>query len=504
MKIRILIGFIACYSSLLAQPLSTNQIADLANRQLHPALQTLVQFLSIPNVANVPGQMEDNILWMQKACEDRGFTVQRLPNEGHDLVFATLVNNPKLPTLLVYWHIDGQPVDPSKWNQSDPFTPTLKKPTIDGWETLDINNLKQDFDPEWRIFGRSSSDDKSPGIMFFYAMDALKQSGTPIPFNIKIIMDPEEEMGSPHLAAAVSQYRDLLAADRLIILDGPVHPSGKPTLSFGARGIATLAITAYGPKMPLHSGHYGNYAPNPALELAQLLASMKDKNGRVVIPGYYDGIEISTAVRKDLEATPDDAEAICNMLGFSHPDSVGHTLQEALQYPSLNIVGMSCGWVGNQARTIVPADATANLDMRLVKESDPVRLLGLVRQWITDQGYHICDGPPTDEERAEYGKLVSFSSEISYNAFRTDLGTPIDLWLTAALTQAHGEKPVRIRTGGGSVPISPFVETLKMPAVLVPLVNGDNNQHSPNENLRLGNFLDGIKSCIAILQQPWE
>ena len=340
--------------------------------------------------------------------------------------------------------------------------------------------------------------------MFLYAMDALRAANTAIPFNLKIIMDPEEEMGSPHLAAAVSKYRDLLAADRLIILDGPVHPSGKPTLSFGARGIATLAITTYGPKMPLHSGHYGNYAPNPALELAQLLASMKDRTGRVVIPGFYDGITITDAIRQDLEATPDDANAIGEMLGFSHPDQVGATLQEALQYPSLNIVGMSCGWVGNQARTIVPSEAIANLDVRLVKESDPVRLIGLVKQWIVDQGYHLCDGTPTDEERAQYGKLVTMTSDISYNAFRTDLGTPIDTWLTAALTRAHGEKPVRIRTGGGSVPISPFVETLKIPAVIVPLVNGDNNQHSPNENLRLGNFIDGIKTCIAILQQPWE
>ena len=504
MKYRVLFAFISFAWVVNAQPLSTNQIASLANDQLHPALQSLVAFLSIPNVANVPGQMENNIRWMQKSCEMRGFQVRRLPNEGHDLVYASLVNDPTRPTLLVYWHLDGQPVDPAKWNQTDPFSPTLKKSTIDGWEPLDIGLLQGNIDPDWRIFGRSSSDDKSPGVMFLYAMDALRAANTAIPFNLKIIMDPEEEMGSPHLAAAVSKFRDLLAADRLIILDGPVHPSGKPTLSFGARGIATLAITTYGPKMPLHSGHYGNYAPNPALELAQLLASMKDRTGRVVIPGFYDGITITDAIRQDLEATPDDANAIGEMLGFSHPDQVGATLQEALQYPSLNIVGMSCGWVGNQARTIVPSEAIANLDVRLVKESDPVRLIGLVKQWIVDQGYHLCDGTPTDEERAQYGKLVTMTSDISYNAFRTDLGTPIDTWLTAALTRAHGEKPVRIRTGGGSVPISPFVETLKIPAVIVPLVNGDNNQHSPNENLRLGNFIDGIKTCIAILQQPWE
>ena len=308
-------------------------------------------------------------------------------------------------------------------------------------------------------------------------------------------------MGSPNLPPAVERYRDRLAADMLIIFDGPPHVSNEPTLKFGARGIATVTLTTFGPRVPQHSGHYGNYAPNPAIRLAQLLASMKDDRGRVTIPGWYDGVTLDPDTKALLALVPDDEEQIRQRLGIAERDLVGDNLQEAVQYPSLNVRGLSSGWVGAQSRTIVPATATAEIDIRLVMESDPERLLSLLRQHIQAQGYYVIDGEPTENERLTRAKIASLQSSVSYAAFRTDFDSEPGRWLSRAFERLYGKEPIKIRTSGGSIPISPFVETLGVPAVGIPTVNGDNNQHSPNENLRVGNFIEGIKIMVAVLAE---
>ncbi|WP_332913107.1 peptidase dimerization domain-containing protein [Algoriphagus boritolerans] len=243
----------------------------------------------------------------------------------------------------------------------------------------------------------------------------MEEAGISPDYSIKIILDFEEEQGSPRLPAAVIQYKDKLDADLMLIMDGPRHTSNEPTLSYGARGISELFLTTYGPKLPQHSGHYGNYAPNPALLLAQLLASMKDENGRVVIPGFYDGITLSESEKAILAAVPDDEVAIKRRLGISRTDQVGQSYQESIQYPSLNIRGMRSAWVGQEARTIVPEIAVAELDMRLVPESDPNRLFGLIENHIRDLGFHIVEADPTDEERMKYPKIV----KVKKNQFLT-------------------------------------------------------------------------------------
>jgi len=287
-----------------------------------------------------------------------------------------------------------------------------------------------------------------------------------------------------------------------VINDGPLHPSGAPTLIYGCRGITTMELTTYGPLVPQHSGHYGNFAPNPALSLAQLLASMKDQQGRVLIPGYYQGIEISDQVNQVLSAVPDRTEAIAQSLGFAQPDAVGAFYQQSLQYPSLNIRGMSSAWVGDQARTVVPATATAALDLRLVVESDGNRLKQLVKEHIKKQGYTLLDHVPSAQERERFAKIVSITEGGVTDAFRTDLSLPFGQTLKAQMESWYGEPVVQIRTMGGTVPIAPFVNALKIPAYIVPLVNADNNQHSPNENITLGQVAYGIKFFERLLTTP--
>ena len=488
-----------------AQPLDRAGLDALTEQYAPGSYARLHTLLSIPNDAHFPDDLQRNLVWVRDAFEEQGFTTTELASAGFPLLLAERPVDDASRTVLIYLQIDGQPVDPTRWFQDDPFGPVLKARQDDGaWAEIPWASLTAGpVDPEWRVFARSASDAKGPVAMFLTALDIFGKEELAQTYTIKVIMDFEEEQGSPHLPAAVEQHKEALAADMLIIFDGPRHVSNQPSLTFGARGIATVDLMVYGPKVPQHSGHYGNYAPNPAFRLARLLASMKDEAGRVVIPGYYDGITLDDATRAILAQVPDDEAGIQRSLGIAHPDSVAETYQEAIQYPSLNVRGMASGWVDEAVRTIVPSFAHAEIDVRLTPETNPPRLLGLIRQHIEDQGYYVIDRAPTDDERAHHARIASFTYDVSYGAFRTPYDAEVGVWLTAAMQRAFGQDPIRKRMSGGSIPISPFIQTLGIPAVTVPTVNADNNQHSPNENLRVGNYLDGIKTFLAILTQPF-
>ena len=277
-----------------SQTLNMNEINTLSREKAQDVFKEYREFLSLPNDANKPDELEPNMLWCEKAFKKRGFTTERLKTKRLPLILAEREHPGAKKTVLFYIQIDGQPVDPSKWLQKGPFVPTLKKQIKkDDWEAIPWESLYDNYDDDWRIFARSASDAKGPINTFLIALDIIADKGILPNYNIKVIMDMEEEMGSPNLPPAVKRYKNKLKADRLVILDGPRHPSNKPTLTFGARGIVTIQLKVQGPKFPQHSGHYGNYVPNPAVRLSQLIASMKDDNGKVTIPGYYDGVTIS-------------------------------------------------------------------------------------------------------------------------------------------------------------------------------------------------------------------
>ncbi|MCB0372548.1 MAG: M20/M25/M40 family metallo-hydrolase [Muricauda sp.] len=467
--------------------------------QVADAISELREFIAIPNDALDPDDIDRNIMWLKRKFGERGFNTAELDTEGLPLFFAALPVSDGKPTVLIYMHFDGQSVDPSKWDQPNPYQVVLKAPEGDGFKTISFDELDEDINYEWRLFGRSTSDDKSPIVMLLNAIDLLKNEGKDIPFNVKVILDSEEEKSSKPLPKAVKQYRELLEADFLMIVDGPVHASGDPTVVYGCRGITTLSLTTYGPIKPQHSGHYGNYAPNPGFQLAQLLATMKDTDGKVTIPGYYDGISIDEATEQILKSVPDSDAEIAERLQFKTPEKVGGFYQAALQYPSLNIRGLGSGWVGDKARTIVPESATAELDLRLVVESDGNRLKKLVKDHIAKQGFQVLDHEPSKEERMQFEKIVTVKEGSVTDAFRTDLDNPYGQFLTNTLGSLFDKEVIQIRTMGGTVPIAPFVNELKIPAFIVPVVNPDNNQHSPNENVKIGQLAYGIKAFYGIL-----
>jgi acetylornithine deacetylase/succinyl-diaminopimelate desuccinylase-like protein len=483
-----------------AQKSTQLNLDKIAEKYAVASFPEFYELHSLPNDAHFPADIEKNVSWCENAFAKRGFTTKRLSTQTVPLLLAERkVKNAK-KTVLIYLQIDGQPVDPSEWEQESPWKPTLKEKNAEGkWASIPFEKLKTELKRDWRIFVRSASDAKGPAMAFIASLDALAEIKREPNFNIKVIMDFEEELGSPHLPDAVNNYKTELAADMLIIFDGPRHVSNEPTLSFGARGICEITLTAFGPRTPVHSGNYGNYTPNPAMRLAQLLASMKNGDGQVIIPGFYDGVMLSEAEKKTLQQVPDNENEIKRFLGIAQPDKIGGNFQESLQYPTLNIRGLDALYVGDEARTLIPAKATAEIDIRLVPSSDPRRLIELVRKHVEAQGYFVIDREPTEKERAEHPRIASFTSSISYLAFQTPFDSDCGKWLTRAMVRAFGKEPIKIRTAGGSIPISPFVTTLGIPAVAVPTVNADNNQHAENENIRVGNYVDGVKTFLAIM-----
>lgn len=477
----------------------TAQEETQLKRQVGQAINELRSFVKIPNDALEHADINRNLTWLEKNFNARGFNSSILPTEGESIFFASLPMEDNKPTILFYMHFDGQSVDVSKWSQPNPYDIVLKSPDGDGWKNQVFEDLNEDINYDWRLFGRSTSDDKGPIVMFLSAIDLLQEDGVELPFNIKVILDSEEEKSSKPLPKAVKEYRELLEADFLIINDGPVHVSGKPTVVYGCRGITTLSLTTHGPIKPQHSGHYGNYAPNPGFQLAQVLATMKNNEGKVLIDGYYDGITIDDNAMSVLKTVPDDATTINSNLAVKTPEKVGSFYQEALQYPSLNIRGLGSGWVGKKARTIVPESATAELDLRLVPESDGTRLKDLVKKHIEKQGFHIMNTIPSRNERMTHDKIMTITEGSVTDAFRTDLTNIYGDFLVNTLKSKFGEDVVQIRIMGGTVPIAPFINELKIPAFIVPMVNADNNQHSPNENLKIGQIAYGIKVFYGIL-----
>ena len=488
-----------------AQKITPENLKTVSEKYAVKSFKEFYDLLSLPNDAHVPEDIEKNVQWCEKTFAMRGFTTLRLKTKTVPLLLAERkVKNAK-KTVLIYLQIDGQPVNASAWDQESPWKPTLKQKDEHGkWNAIPYEKLYEGYDRDWRIFARATSDAKGPAVAFLASLDALKELKAEPNFNMKVIMDFEEELGSPHLPQAVKDYKNELAADMLIIFDGPRHISNQPTLSFGARGICEVTLTTFGPRQPVHSGNYGNYTPNPAMRLAQLLASMKDENGRVTISGFYDGVELSAEEKETLKQVPDDENEIKKFLGIAKPDNIGENFQESIQYPTLNIRGLDALHVGDQARTLIPAKAVAEIDIRLVPSSNPERLIGLVRKHVEDKGYYVIDREPTEEERMKYPKIASFQSSISYGPFQTPFNSACGLWLNKAMVKAFGKDPIKIRMTGGSIPISPFVTTLGIPAVSVPTVNPDNNQHAENENIRVGNYVDAVKTFLAILTEKLE
>ena len=500
----LMLGIVSFPSLLHSQSLSKSDIQTATKEYLMTSINTYRAFLQIPNIGSYEQHRADNAAWCLNTFNNLQFETQVLMSDGIEHVYAERIFNENYKTLLFYLQIDGQPVDTSKWNQANPFEPVLKVYKEDTWQEVDWSILPEQYDPDLRVFARAASDSKGPAMAFITALEILKQKGIDPKFNIRVIMDFQEELGSPTLPNLVRNHPSLFEAEMMLIMDGTRHLSNLPTLTFGARGIAMVTLTVFGANKDLHSGQYGNFAPNPVFKLAKLIGGMKDDDGRVMLPGFYDGVELDSAEKAAINNLPEDLPTIKRTLGIAEIDKVGETYQEALQYPSLNVRGLQAAWVGAEVRTLIPAMAIAEIDMRLVPETSGERQVQLLKDYISSQGYHFVDSIPTAEERQTYSKLISMTHRLGSKPFRTDMNADIGKWLSKAMTHVFDENYVKMRTTGGSQPIAPFINTLGLPAVSIRIPNPDNNIHAPNENLRLGNYVEGIQTCLSILVQEMD
>jgi acetylornithine deacetylase/succinyl-diaminopimelate desuccinylase-like protein len=358
----------------------------------------------------------------------------------------------------------------------------------------------RDVDGEERIFARSAGDDKAAIFAQLTALDALKSAHIPLRANIRFVFEGEEEAGSPHLERILAANRDLVHGDVWLVCDGPVDQSGRQTVVFGARGDAHVEITLYGPHRGLHSGHYGNWAPNPAMMLAHLLAGMKEENGHVLIPHFYDGIvPLSATEKKALAAAPVNDSMLMDAFWLGHVESDGVRLLESINQPSLNVNGLSSAQTGAHATNVVPATAVADLDLRLVVGIDWNVQQERVVDYVRSQGYFVIDHDPSKEELTAHPRVAKIIRDTaSYNAVRTPMDLPIAKEVIEAVSTARGDV-VLLPTMGGSVPLGAMESAAQTRTITVPIANYDDNQHAANENLRLKNLWDGVETMAALL-----
>lgn len=472
-------------------------------RQLHGAeiLSGFAELLAIPNVASDSAGIHRNADYIVAAFQQRGVAMEQLKLRGvPPIVYGEIKVENATRTLGIYVHYDGQPADPSNWTHA-PWTPQLYDAAMEaGGKPIQMPAAGDEIDPEWRLYARSAGDDKAPITAILAVLDAYRANQTAFTSNIKFFFEGEEEAGSTHLGQYLETYRQKIDdIDIWLFCDGPVHQSRQPQLVFGVRGMTGMEVTVYGANRSLHSGHYGNFAPVPGTLLAHLLASMKDESGEVLIDGFYDTVEpIGEEERLALAALPDIDAGLRESLGLKQSEASNTPLGERLLLPTLTVRGLSSGNVGALARNVIPSTATAALGIRLVKGNDPEHMKDLVEAHIRKQGYHIVREDPDIETRLKYPKIIKVSRGGGYPAARTSMDLLITQTLFSAVQEAAGDQALRVPALGGSLPLYLFTDGLNKPAVIVPIANHDNNQHAPDENLRIANLWYGIDLYAAI------
>lgn len=468
-----------------------------------------ITLLAIPNVSRNDADMRRNAELLKAMFEKRGFTVElQSVASGAPVVLATLDAAPDAGTLTLYIHYDGQPVDSTEWTKCGPFAPCVIEPggkvTVFPREKITLDPSVRSFSPEARIYARSASDDKGPIMALLGAVDALRATGSKPTWNLRVVLDGQEEAGSANFRRFVAASGDKLKADLAITLDGPRHPSTRPTMYYGVRGSAGVTITVFSSRNDLHSGNYGNWAPDPSMMLGRLLGTMKDSTGRVTVAGFYDDVTPLTATEKRALAEAPDVEGeLAKEFGVARPERPDTRLEQKLNEPTLNVLQMeSGGGFSAPGRTAIPASATARLAMRLVHGLDPAKMNERVIEHVRRHGFFVVlNRAPTDGERLAHPKLARIDARGGSRATRVSMDEPLAHAVAKALTRGS-VTPVQLPTLGGSMPFGEFSEGLKLRTVGVSLVNHDNNQHGPDENLRLKNLWEGIDLLASIITMP--
>ena len=473
-------------------------------------LRDFAEMLTYPNRASDLEDITRAAEYIRDELRAVGVTSELLGIDGvAPLVYGELRSPAAERTLGIYVHYDGQPVDPRNWTHP-PFEPTLYTASMEaGGEPHDFPEAGEPVDPEWRIYARSAGDDKAPIAALLPVLRAFRDGGIQPTSNLVFFFDGEEEAGSRHLGEYMEMAADRIGdVDVWLFFDGPAHQSGRPQLTFGVRGSMGMEVTVYGATRNLHSGHYGNWAPDTGNILARLLASMKDESGRVLIEGWYDTAEpLGAEERAALEAMPPIDDALKREMGLLWTEGEPETLSERILLPALNIRGLTSGNTGALARNVIPNTAVAALGIRLVKGNEAAHLRQLVIDHIERQGFHVVSEDPDMETRLRHPRIAKVTGGGGYPAARTAMDNTfvqeIIAAASAAADRAFGPGSLVLAPGlGGTLPLYLFTDVAGKPAVNVPVANHDNNQHAPDENLRIANLWYAIDLYGALLTMP--
>jgi len=436
-----------------------------ANRA--PFLDRLIDYLRHPSIsAENIGIAEVGEL-LVKMLTDIGLETELVPTEGHPMVIGRWEKAPGKPTVLLYGHYDVQPPDPlDKW-LSPPFEPTIR----DG-----------------RLYARGVGDNKGQHFAQMMAIEShLKVHGT-LPCNVILLLEGEEEIGSPHIADFVRANKDKLRADLAVTADGPRHASGAAAIKFGSRGVISFDLRCRHANRDVHSGNFGGVVPNPIWTLVHLLGTMKNAAGEITIAGLHDDIEPPTPEElAAIERLPRAAEAVKQSLGLDRLDApADRPFYERLCFrPTLTINGFHGGYGGPGTKTVLPNEAFVKCDIRLVEAQDPEDILRKVAD-------HVAKHAPEVEFIAQ---------DRGMQPSKTPIASPFTAPLRQAFVKAQGEEPLLIPAGFGSLPGYVFTKILGIPAFVTPYANPDEANHAPNENLTLDCFYSGLRTGAALLHE---
>ncbi|MFN8496310.1 MAG: M20/M25/M40 family metallo-hydrolase [Anaerolineae bacterium] len=443
---------------------SLSNVFDYVDSNQQASIERLIDYVRRPSISAHGVGIAEVAAFLVDLLGGLGMRVEAIPTAGWPMILAERNDAPGKPTVLIYGHYDVQPPDPLDAWVSPPFEPTVR----DG-----------------RLYARGVGDNKGQHFANILGIEALLKVAGTLPVNVKVLLEGEEEIGSPHIADFVREHRERLKADLVITSDGPVHESGRACIHFGVRGIISFELRARGAKRDLHSGNFGGVAPNPIWTLVHLLATMKNDAGIVTIDGFYDRVQPPTPLeRQALDSLPVDIERVKAELGLTTLDAPrDRPFYDRLScWPTMTVNGLHGGYGGPGTKTVLPSEAFAKCDVRLVEamtvEDTFARIEAHVRQHAPD---------------------VEFIRQGSMEPSKTPLESPFAEPIQKGIRAAQGEDPLLIPALGGSLPDYVWTKVLGIPAFLVPYANADESNHAPNENLELWRFIAGIKTGAAML-----
>lgn len=447
-----------------------NDVVDFINANRDRYVDELKRYLAIPSISALPDHAADVRAcaeWTAAEMRRIGLeNVRLVATPGNPVVCGDWLHAEGAPTILFYGHYDVQPVDPLDLWESPPFEAAVR---------------------QGEIYARGAADDKGQVFMHFKAVEACLRRTGRLPVNIRFVIEGEEEIGSVNLDAFVRDHRAELAADVVVISDSPMFDRGVPSICYGLRGLTYLQIDLRGSNSDLHSGSFGGAVANPAFVLAQVLTRMKDRSGRVAVPGFYDDVRpLRAEERAEFAQLPFSERRYRNELGA--PKLFGErgytTLERLWGRPTFEVNGLLSGFTGDGAKTVIPAVAMAKVSMRLVPDQDPARVADLFEAHLRKVT------PPTVE--------LTVTRMHGGRPWMTDFDNPFVQAAGRAIEQGFGRRPVFNREGGSIPVVATFQEVLGLPSVLFGVGLPDENAHAPNEKLDLGNFHNGIVASAAL------